>query len=267
MRSAVAGAASMALRPALAGPRRPARVIAAFPAAVYVELDDPAEPRVVALAAADALRPPNAVALAAPIAARPFAAVPAQAGAWVGGGCVELPGLVVEARRWWDPAIRPGPLDPDRIALLTGGTFGLEGHPAPLRLAERCLAGDQAGAVRATRALVGLGPGLTPSGDDVLTGLLAALWRFRAHELAAAVGAAAIAGQTTALSATLLHCAARGQAGREVAAVLDGLSGHAPLERAVARLLGAGHTSGADLIWGMAAGCRASLSSMRKATA
>ena len=37
-------------------------------------------------------------------------------------------------------------------------------------------AGDDAAVVNAAGRLMGLGPGLTPSGDDMLTGVLAALW-------------------------------------------------------------------------------------------
>ena len=65
--------------------------------------------------------------------------------------------------------------------------------------------------------------------------------------------------RTTAISATLLHCAARGQTAIEVAAVLRAVAGQAEPRPAVRRLLGAGHTSGADLAWGLLAGCRAAL--------
>lgn len=307
----LAGAASTAVRPVLTGPRHPARVLAVFPAAIYLELGDAPEPRVVALVSSDAMRPPNAIALAVRTAERPFAAVRGDSG-WIGDHAVELPGLRVEARRWWDPALRPGTLDPERVALLTsyappgtghpaatrppgcaspgtpldagptagtgpldagspaGRGFGLAGHADPPRLAEACRAGDVPEAVRAARSIVGLGPGLTPSGDDVLAGLLAALRTFGPATLADAIGAAVTpdaAERTTALSATLLHCAAHGLAGREVAAVLNGLSGREPLAPPVTRLLGAGHTSGADLLWGITAGCHAALGSIRKATA
>jgi hypothetical protein len=76
--------------------------------------------------------------------------------------------------------------------------------------------------------------------------------------------AAAVTGdageRTTALAATLLHCAARGQASAESAGVLRGIAGQEPLEPAVRRLTNTGHTSGADLAWGLLAGCRAASS-------
>jgi hypothetical protein len=65
--------------------------------------------------------------------------------------------------------------------------------------------------------------------------------------------------RTTSLAATLLHCASRGQASVEAAAVLRGIAGQDPLAPAARRLLATGHTSGADLAWGLLTGCRAAL--------
>ncbi len=63
--------------------------------------------------------------------------------------------------------------------------------------------------------------------------------------------------RTTPISATLLHCAAQGQVCLEALAVLRGVAGHRPLEPAVRRLLRLGHTSGADLAWGLRTGMSA----------
>ncbi|MCP9971657.1 DUF2877 domain-containing protein [Actinomadura madurae] len=117
---------------------------------------------------------------------------------------------------------------------------------------------------------MGLGPGLTPSGDDILCGLLVALRLVgeavrhggTAVRLADWLGAAVTADagtRTTALAATLLHCAAGGHAGAEVTAVLRCVAGHEPASAAVRRLLAVGHTSGADLAHGVLTGCRAVL--------
>src|SRR5260370_8371419 len=58
----MAGTASLGVGSRIDGPRRPARVIAAFPAAVYLELPAPGpEPRVLALVTPTAVRLPNAV--------------------------------------------------------------------------------------------------------------------------------------------------------------------------------------------------------------
>jgi hypothetical protein len=309
----VAGAASTALRAALERRRsgQQARIIAVFPSAIYLELPDGAEPKVVAIVAADAVRLPNSIVVGAIVRETPFAAVQEHDEAWVGDGCVEITGRVpggslgprprpeapqrlrVRVRRWWEPAPVLNPTTPRRLSetlsilepvLHAEGSFGLAGHPGPLELASHCAAGDLARAVDAAERIVGLGPGLTPSGDDVLAGLLvtlrllggavpdgaAAVW------LADWIGAAVTADagkRTTALAATLLHCASLGQAGGEVAALLRGLTGQEAAVPALRRLMGAGHTSGSDLAWGIFAGCRAAITlatssfNFRRATA
>ena len=115
---------------------------------------------------------------------------------------------------------------------------------------------------------MGLGPGLIPSGDSVVSGVLLALRLLggaisggtRAVWLANWLSASATsyaAQRTTTLAASLLHCAAGGQAAAEVSAVLLGMAGQEPLEPAAARLLSA--AQGPDLTWGLVAGCRAAL--------
>ena len=273
----LAGAASLGVRSALGGPRRHGRVIAVFPSAVYLQVDRSAEPAVIALTTSDAVRPPNAVVLAVPTRQEPFRAVREGDETFVGDGCALVGGrLRARVRRWWDPTPVLGPLSLARLShgeraldAITG-SWGLSGHVTPKNLADACLAGDLAHAVDAAEHIVGLGPGLTPSGDDALAGLLLALRLLggavpgggRAVWLADWLGAAVTANacdRTTSLAATLLHCAARGQASVEAAAVLRGIAGQDPLVPAARRLLATGHTSGADLAWGLLLGCRAAL--------
>ncbi len=137
-------------------------------------------------------------------------------------------------------------------------------------MTEACHALDHAGAFAAAERLIGLGPGLTPAGDDALAGFLLAATHLCPTSqgplltaLADHVRVRASAG-TTALSATLLHHAARGEAAPEAVDVLDALLGQGDLSGAVARLLRVGHTSGGDLALGLAAGTRAT-SSLRVA--
>ena len=115
-------------------------------------------------------------------------------------------------------------------------TPGLAGHDGPAQLAACCASGDLAGAVEAVEQLVGLGPGLVPSGDSVVSGVLLALRLLggaisggtRAVWLANWLSASATcyaAQRTTTLAASLLHCAASGQAAAEVSAVLLGMAG------------------------------------------
>lgn len=290
-RPPAAGAASLALRPLLDPPRRAARVIAVFPSALYLEMRGGPEPRVLAVVTSDAGRLPNAVVVVATRREHPFRSVREGGDAVVGEGRVEADGLAVRVRRWWDPSPALGVLQAAALArgvraledeLTAAGALtaagpaggGLAGHPDPGGLAAACAAGDLAGAVEAAERIVGLGPGLTPSGDDILCGLLVSLRLIggavrhgdAAVRLADWLGAAVTADagtRTTALAATLLHCAAAGGAGAEVAAVLRFVAGHEPPGRtgqgAVRRLLSVGHTSGTDLAHGVLAGCRAAL--------
>ncbi|WP_235017549.1 oxamate carbamoyltransferase subunit AllH family protein [Thermomonospora echinospora] len=268
----------MSLRDLLDPPRTPGRVIAAFPAALYLEMRTAAEPRVLAVVCSDAVRLPNSVVIAAGSRDRPLRSIHEGEEAWAGDGLVEVGALRVRVRRWWDPSPTLGPVALARLthgvreleAALADARFGLAGHPDPHLLAGRCADGDLAGAVEAAERIVGLGPGLTPSGDDVLAALLVALRALggsvqhgrTALWLADWLGAAVTADaetRTTTLAATLLHCAADGQASAEVIAVLRGIAGLEPLAPALRRLLAAGHTSGADLAFGLLAGCRAVL--------
>jgi hypothetical protein len=273
----LAGAASLGVRSALGGPQRRGRVIAVFPSAVYLRVDRSAEPAVIALTTSDAVRPPNAVVLAVPTRQEPFRTVREGDETFVGDGSAVVGGRFrARVHRWWDPTPVLGPLSLARLSHAgraldaVTGAWGLSGHEAPKRLADACLAGDLAHAVVAAERIVGLGPGLTPSGDDALAGLLLALRLLggavpgggRAVWLADWLGAAVTAhacDRTTSLAATLLHCAGRGQASLEAAAVLRGIAGQAPLVPAARRLIATGHMSGADLTWGLLLGCRAAL--------
>jgi len=98
-------------------------------------------------------------------------------------------------------------------------------------------------------ALVGRGDGLTPYGDDVLCGWLAA---HRAAGLATPEtdqAVRALAHTTTLLSATLLDCAMHGEVIPEFAAWVAALGTDAE-ERLAATLARVGHTSGRGLLEG-----------------
>lgn len=99
--------------------------------------------------------------------------------------------------------------------------------------------------------LIGWGGGLTPTGDDIVCGMLAAAhafadprreqWRAQTHSRLPA---------TTELSAQFLRLAAAGHVTAELRELLLALD-TAHLPAAVRRLLGVGHTSGADLATGV----------------
>ena len=243
------GVASLAVRDVLRGPRRPGKVLAALPHAIYLEFTDMVpEPRVIAISPPDALRLPNAI-ITGPFQAREAAEC------WAGEGRVAACGLDVRIVRWWDPSPVFGPLSRvrldhgcsvlARLCAAAEHSAGTGRARRPGRLAACCGSGDLAGAVEAVEQLVGLGPGLIPSGDSVVSGVLLALRLLggaisggtRAVWLANWLSASATsyaAQRTTTLAASLLHCAAGGQAAAEVSAVLLGMAGQEPLEPAAA---------------------------------
>ena len=111
--------------------------------------------------------------------------------------------------------------------------------------------------------LIGLGPGLTPSGDDVLCGVLIALAGLQRHhelhEINLRIAAAAPA-LTSPLSRAFLAAAADGQAAaslhRAVNAMLDGDA--AALPGCIAEASRIGHTSGWDALAGAAMALKSS---------
>jgi hypothetical protein len=122
-----------------------------------------------------------------------------------------------------------------------------------------------AGVARKGRELIGLGPGLTPSGDDFLGGLF-----FAAHSLKRAYpndfywGDEVVRNliewartQTNAISHAVLNDLALGHGPEPLHEVVRLLLAGPDLEHpmpAVTRLLGIGHTSGWDVLAGMLTG-------------
>jgi Protein of unknown function (DUF2877) len=227
----LAGAGSSAVRDLLVGPPRSGRLVATFPRCAYVEVGG----RLVALEAADGLRLPCAVTLAVPTRQRPLAGLAPGDEVTAGDRRLVVADLVVEVGRWWAPA-RPR----DAAAPAPGAA----GAPAAAPGWDRLVLG-----------LLGLGPGLTPAGDDLLAGLLVGLSARPdlRDPLAAAVQRYTPA-RTTWLSAELLRLAAAGLAAPAVVAVADAMAGHGDddaLPRALPALLAVGHTSGPALARGL----------------
>ena len=102
--------------------------------------------------------------------------------AFIGGGSLRLDDGSIEAGPVWEPV----------PAIIHRPEAGGGVRPDPERLAGR-------------------GPGLTPAGDDILAGYVAGLTLFHHRDQEAAAIADRAASLTTALSATLLRHAARGE--------------------------------------------------------
>src|SRR4051795_62170 len=269
--TAVPASASTGVAELLRGPVRSARVLMSVPAAVYLHVANDRGGDVVGVLTSDAARLPLGCVLFRPSNGRPLVALPSGAPAEVGGGRIVVGDLAVSAAAWWDPRPR---LPPSRPALLPEGVrqlrnalygegvphsaFTLPGLPtgpggplAALRGAVR--RADLDAALRTAVRLVGLGPGLTPAGDDVMAGTMAGLVLL-GHPAAErfATGVYSLAGgRTTPLSrARRRHPPARPVSG-EYAAVLPGLVGERPLAPAIAGLLATGSTSGRAMALGL----------------
>lgn len=164
-----------------------------------------------------------------------------------------------QAPSWAPPAHVPGYPKVDELrraargrvpdeglgCLVLGAHNALSGHAQPaLEALEHWLVGNALGAE--TEQLIGLGPGLTPSGDDYLGGILVALrvaergvqadglWRWLQPRLN---------GRTSAISAAHLAAAAAGEAHE---ALHDVLNGDLNLDKIDA----IGHCSGWDALAG-----------------
>ena len=119
--------------------------------------------------------------------------------------------------------------------------------------------GRAAGAPPASvEGLVGLGPGLTPSGDDVLAGALLALHAFGRADLADRLAAwlrPRAEGRTGVISLAHLECAARGEGAAILHDALAALSSGDPATVAgsVTAVGTLGHSSGWDGLTGIVA--------------
>jgi hypothetical protein len=285
----------------LDGPIQDLDVLAVFPAAVYLATRQP-QAEVVALLASDAVVHPAAFVLAAPSSAEPFIALDRATPAIIGAGRLRVGGHEMRVGRWYDPVPHLRVPDPERLAIgaralgaalgrvrrlsLTAGRPDRHGHVGlqdlrvrlGLRLEELATAladDDSIGAVAAVDALLGSGPGLTPTGDDMLAGLLATLHHLRRLprrfpldvEGRCAEGAVrahvrvSARSRTTLLSATLLEHALDGAVAGPVARLLRALTADAhsgepveagPIPEAIDAVIGIGATSGHDLLAGIA---------------
>jgi Protein of unknown function (DUF2877) len=275
-RQTVPAVASALVRDLVMGPIRRAVVVATGRSATYVDVDG----ELLAVVAAGGVRLPCAVVLLGD------APPPVGADLAVGAGAVRDAGRrVVEVSRWFDPRVRLTGLDPAAVAALASRVRARPNEDAllPADAAERVadhlatgdLGTDRARAIVAT--FLGRGTGLTPAGDDLVAGALAAL-RAAASPSAEALGAAVrelAPTRTTRLSATLLLAADVGAVIPDAEAVLRALApgagaaaragradGGGGLAGATERLLAIGHTSGWYLAAGLAVGAAHALATV-----
>lgn len=198
----------------------------------------------------------------------------------VGGRCVGVVGAHASAvpcalrSRFDDLCLATGEL-PGAAAYLRGGELHLDARPVrigrlvdvsvpllpstassaaaepipPAAVTE--LVGPVPGRLRADDVprIVGRGDGLTPLGDDVLSGWLALHRSARVPTPEVDAAVREHAWRTTVLSATLLDCAVHGEVIPEFAAYVAALGSPTEPGRAAA-LTAVGHTSGAGMLHG-----------------
>lgn len=189
-----------------------------------------------------------------------FSNIPSDAsgGCVAGEGRLRLGGTVLDIVRWWNP--HPS-LQPTTHAALAEGCrqarSTLEWNTEKIQL-------DFDGAKsfrRSASNLLGRGQGLTPEGDDVLVGVLAALSLIgpaiadprakRMLDALAPIIRVEAPFRTTALSASLLRHAAAGEVAAPVATFLGALTGRGDMAAAAAEIQSMGASSGTATAWGI----------------
>jgi Protein of unknown function (DUF2877) len=207
-----------------------ARVLAAFSKATYLQIDQD----VVAMVTTDVPRGP----LHLRVHQLPTVEV---------GQSFELE-PIGDGHRCWTPApIDGSALSRSRPELPSANASTLAGSAALQRASAALNGQDLVGAVT---ALAGLGPGLTPSGDDVLAGMLlvASLTeRFSPAKL----GAAADGARTHDISRAFLRWAAKGHSIEPVHDLLLAVATGQPTQKAEQAVVTIGATSGTDLLLGL----------------
>ncbi len=131
------------------------------------------------------------------------------------------------------------------------------------RLATAITAGDWTAVHDAARAFSGLGPGLTPAGDDLLAGLALGFRASRGHLSALLADALtrAVSERTTDLAVARVSHAVAGHPDESTHAVLAALltGDGGPPDEAVRNLMDYGHSSGVDTLVGLVLGVRLGL--------
>jgi uncharacterized protein YukE len=194
-------------------------------------------------------------------------------------GQIELPHLTIDLHtaRPWHPQlphltnpVTKAPLSPYKtVAIMRSPLY--RGSAVVTNRAQQGIHGLRQGIAQGddellrqgVTALAGLGPGLTPAGDDFLIGLLVALTlgssgERKLEEYRATIATAA-AQATTQLSATWLRHAAQGHFGEQWHKLVHALNrGLGPqIGQRVTTILKTGATSGADAFCGFLVGLEA----------
>lgn len=191
----------------------------------------------------------------------------------VGGGAVVTRTASWRVVRWWDAQVAPVQADPGEVMGLARAAADLLSIPSPIDgeapVTAALRRGNGERVVAEAGRLIGRGVGLTPEGDDVLSGVVAAY-----RHIGASIGNPAVSTvlervgpsvlalartSTTLLSFSLLRHAFAGEVAAPVGRLLRALTGRGDLPAAVEATVAIGHRSGPALargvVAGVAAGC------------
>ena len=113
----------------------------------------------------------------------------------------------------------------------------------------------------AAQKLIGLGPGVTPSGDDILIGFLAALWSLAGKQqsqlsFVRSFGNSLIhlSRQTNEISRSYLFHATQGQFSSSLSNLAEAIARGSNVEEAAKTAMSVGHSSGMDSVTGLLVG-------------
>lgn len=133
--------------------------------------------------------------------------------------------------------------------------------PPIMRLLDAAVEFDNEGAFRAAEEMIGLGPGVTPSGDDILLGFLAGLWSTAGEDqkklsFIRSFGnmIMRLADRTSEISRTYLHHATRGQFSSSLSNLAQAIAAGEDIKSTAESALRVGHSSGADSVTGLLIG-------------
>ena len=120
---------------------------------------------------------------------------------------------------------------------------------------------DVEDSIGAAQKMIGLGPGVTPSGDDILIGFLAGLWSTTGQNpdmlaFLRSFGPELMhsAGRTNQISRTYLYHATLGQFSSSLSHLAEAIAAGDPVEMAAEEAMRIGHSSGMDSVTGLLIG-------------
>lgn len=149
----------------------------------------------------------------------------------------------------------------DLFQLDVGSALGQRMSKPVMQLLNAAEQFDVQASTHAAEKMIGLGPGVTPAGDDILIGFLAALWsvagsnqtqlsyiRSFGREIIK------ISKQTSEISRTYLYHAAQGQFSSSLSALAEAIGTGDDVEPATKEAMHVGHSSGMDSVTGLLIG-------------